>query len=218
MVVGIVTSPHGERPDGGDWWPGGEQTPAPGGIVGEHGPELYAMPTDTIVYPQGGTIVFTTIGGALGWAIGLGQYLIGDGSRYSHVAVYVGGGQVVEAMPGGVRIAPLAPYLDGRPVAFGRVIPLTALQRQAICGQALRLVGTRYGFANYPAIALARFGRVPRRLAAYIASQRSVICSQLADLAYQRAGVPLFDDGRLPGYVTPGDLANLLIERRWDEA
>jgi hypothetical protein len=33
-----------------------------------------------------------------------------------------------------------------------------------------------------------------------------MICSQLVDEAYLRAGVHLFDDGRDPGDVTPGDL------------
>ena len=37
-----------------------------------------------------------------------------------------------------------------------------------------------------------------------------MICSQLVDEAYARAGVQLFDDGRLPGDVTPADLYGLI--------
>jgi hypothetical protein len=37
-------------------------------------------------------------------------------------------------------------------------------------------------------------------------------CAELVDLAYQRAGVQLFDDGRQPLDVTPADLADLLLK------
>jgi hypothetical protein len=37
----------------------------------------------------------------------------------------------------------------------------------------------------------------------------ALICSQLVDRACELAGVHLFDDGRLSGQVTPGDLYTL---------
>ena len=37
-----------------------------------------------------------------------------------------------------------------------------------------------------------------------------MICSQLVDEAYKRAGVQLFDDNRLPGDVDPNDLWELI--------
>jgi hypothetical protein len=36
------------------------------------------------------------------------------------------------------------------------------------------------------------------------------MCSQLVDLSYHEAGVELFDDGRIPGDVSPGDLLDLI--------
>jgi hypothetical protein len=44
----------------------------------------------------------------------------------------------------------------------------------------------------------------------FIGDRHGLICSQLVDLAYQRAGRQLFDDGRWPGYVMPSSLAQLL--------
>jgi hypothetical protein len=48
----------------------------------------------------------------------------------------------------------------------------------------------------------------------FIADSGHLICSQLVDLCYLRAGAHLFDDGRLPGDVTPGDLWKLLNPKR----
>jgi hypothetical protein len=48
----------------------------------------------------------------------------------------------------------------------------------------------------------------------FVADEGHLICSQLVDEAYLRAGVHLFDDGRLPGDVTPGDLWWLLQRDR----
>ncbi len=43
-----------------------------------------------------------------------------------------------------------------------------------------------------------------------VADPSRLICSELVDLAYDRAGVHLFSDGRLPSGVTPGDLEDLI--------
>jgi len=163
---------------------------------------------------QPGTIGLTRIGGLLGWLIGFGQWLIRDGSRYTHVFVVLEDGEtIVEAMPGGARLNKLSHYTEsGGPLGFVRM-NLHPAERERICYEARQMVGRPYGFANYFLIALTFFGIKPQRLTRYVASERSVICSQLADIAYARAGVQLFDDGRLSGVVSPGDLANLPVER-----
>jgi hypothetical protein len=43
-------------------------------------------------------------------------------------------------------------------------------------------------------------------LRGFVAASGHMICSQLADLLYQRLGVQIFTDGRWCGYVTPGSL------------
>jgi hypothetical protein len=44
----------------------------------------------------------------------------------------------------------------------------------------------------------------------FIADTGHMICSQLVDEVYRRAGLIMFGDGRWPGYVTPGGLISVL--------
>jgi hypothetical protein len=165
--------------------------------------------------PAPGTFGLTRIGGLLGVLVSLGQWIVGDASRFSHAFVVLDDDTVLEAMPSGARIAPLADVLGRRPLAFSWVIPLTPAQRAAIVAAARALEGTRYGFSAYLHLALARFGIRWPWLIRYLERNCRLICSQLVDVAYRRAGVQLFADGRGTYDVTPGDLANLLIERDW---
>jgi hypothetical protein len=152
----------------------------------------------------------------LSWAI---RY--GTNAPVNHAFVYVGHGMIVEAQPGGARTVPADRY---HTVAWSTgKIPLTDTQRSAIAAAAVgfadRHVG--YGWLDIVAIALAQrrtFGLVHAR--APLAEQPwwvqriermdRLICSQLVDLAYADAGVQLFDDGRIPGLVSPGDLWRLI--------
>lgn len=165
--------------------------------------------------PQPGMFGLTRIGGLLGMLISLGQWIVGDASRYSHAFVVLDDGTVMEAMPSGARIAPLADVLVRRPLAFSWAIPLTPAQRSDIVQEARELVGAGYGFSAYLHLALSRFGIRWSWLIRYLERNERLICSQLVDLVYRRAGVQLFDDGRACHDVTPGDLANVLIERDW---
>lgn len=152
-----------------------------------------------------GDFALTRISGITGRAVAAGQWVIGDGAPVQHAMIYVGEGLVVQAMPGGAEIVPLSEAADPVIWSWG-TIPLTAAQRSAIVGEALRMVGTPYSFLDYASIALAHLGLRPRWLAGYVASTDHLICSQLVDLCYSRAGIDLFPDGRLAGDVTPGDL------------
>lgn len=144
------------------------------------------------------------IGGSLGWWIGLGQFICGDGAPVSHAFIVVGD-QVVEAMPSGARLAPLANYLGRDDVYFSRM-DLTEEQQHTIAGHALDLLGTPYSFAQYAALALNVWRIRPRRLLDYIASSNRLICSQLIDTVMARSGIHLFQDRRDFGAVLPGDL------------
>lgn len=160
-------------------------------------------------YPQPGDFALTKIAGLTGAFISAGQHLVGDGAPIQHALVYVGNGEIVQAMPGGAELVPLeeanTPYIW----STGR-IPLTAAERVRIVGAARGLVGTPYSFLDYASIALAHFRIRPAWVRDYVADSGHLICSQLVDEAYKRGGVQLFDDGRLPGDVTPGDLWWLL--------
>jgi cell wall-associated NlpC family hydrolase len=150
--------------------------------------------------------------GQAGRLIRIGQWLNGNGfADFEHAFVYVGGGELVEAEPGGARLGPLTEY-DGRPIRWstGR-FQLTEEQRQAVVTAARGYLGVPYSAADYFALAAHHFHLpIGALIKAYVADSKHMICSQLVDQCYRDAGIQLFRDGRWPGYVTPADLANLL--------
>jgi len=153
-----------------------------------------------------GSIGLMRIGGLLGRAIMIGQAVVGDASRWTHVFIALDDGTALEAMPEGARIRPMD--LDGDPpVLIGWKRDLTDAQRQRIVDVARQYEGCGYSFTSYFAIYMAHAGWVPRRFERYIAKSHRQICSALADHIYHEAGIELFDDGRPPHSVTPGDLA-----------
>lgn len=162
-----------------------------------------------------GQFGLTVMAGHAGWWVNLGQALLGDASRYTHAFVVIGD-DVVEAMPGGARLTPLTKYTSGprSPNTVISRLELTDEQRAAIVLAAGSLVGTPYSFLDYLALALAHLHIQPAWLREYIRSKGHMICSQLVDEAFRRAGIHLFDDDRLPQDVTPGDLADYLIRNR----
>lgn len=160
-----------------------------------------------------GDIGLTRIGGVLGFFVSLGQHLAGDSSRYTHAYIVLDDETVIAAQPGGARIDNLSDYKN-KAVYLQR--DLTDEQRMTIVEEARSLEGLPYSFLDYLALALARFGIKPKWLQKYIADTGHMICSQLCDEVYRRAGIHLFNDGRLPQEVTPGDLFYVLAgEQDW---
>lgn len=161
--------------------------------------------------PLPGDFGLVKMGGEAGRLIRIGQWLNGDGfADYEHAFIYAGDGQIVEAEPGGAKCVPL--HYDG--VLWSTGIPRQLRpfgdQRAAIVKAARGYTGTPYSFADYLALAAHRLHIPAPGLREYIASSGHMICSQLVDQCYQDAGVHLFDDGRWPGYVTPGSLYDVL--------
>jgi hypothetical protein len=143
---------------------------------------------------------------------------LGLRSRYGHAWVFVGH-KVVAAQPGGVRFddlpAPeemaladeLLDYLEGLRPGIG----------QQIANQAIWLGDGhgKYGFLDIAALGLRQFGINLGFINRRITRSDRMICSQLVDEVYKRAGVHLFTDGRLSQDVTPGDLADLITVHDW---
>jgi cell wall-associated NlpC family hydrolase len=158
--------------------------------------------------PMPGDFGVTQIRGVVGRLIRFGQWLNGDGfGDYEHAFVYVGAGEIVEAEPGGALLSPLSRY-DGCDIQW---YPVRSGNFE-IVRNALALVGTPYSFADYFALAAMRFHLWPlsRWLRGYVRDSGHMMCSQLVDECYRRAGVHLYSDGRAPGDVTPGDLYRLI--------
>jgi hypothetical protein len=170
--------------------------------------------------PRPGDFCCVPVSGPVGVGITLGQWIDGDRWQfYDHAEVYVGQadplgphGYTVSAYPGGHGRLPLPCLPAELPGSYwsSGLIPLTVLQRQGIIAWAMARRDVEYSFLDYAALA-AHMLRIPAPgLRAYISDSRHMICSQFVDACYAANGVHLFEDGRWPGYVKPGDLADLL--------
>jgi uncharacterized protein YycO len=151
-----------------------------------------------------------------GWIDHVAQDLIewGTGSNYCHAFVYVGNGQIVEAVRH-VQVAPVTNYADIQ-WSTGRLGPdLTPDQdqRRAIARAAMSYVGESYNILDIVAIALAqaRLGGTvdgDEWWVKRLSDDHMQICSQLVVNAYRAAGLDLYP-GKLSGLVSPGDLGKL---------
>lgn len=158
-----------------------------------------------------GDFCVVSIGGFGGRAISIGEWAAGDGfTPWDHAFVYLGGGKVLQAEPGGSVIADLGAY--EHLVWSTGLIPLTDKQRAAVPALAKLMVGIPYSWLDYFALAAHHLHIPVPGLKKYIATTKHEICSQLVDTFMLRMGVHLFTDGRWPGYVMPSDLGNLLME------
>jgi cell wall-associated NlpC family hydrolase len=157
--------------------------------------------------PRIGQFGLTRISGLTGKFVEAGQALVGSRSMWTHAFVVVSDDEIVQAQPGGAVRVPLRDALNGRGVVFSD-FGLDIFTRGRIAREAEKLVGTPYSFADYAAIGAARLLHTTR-IEAYVEDSGHMICSQLVDEAFARAGIELFPN-RLAGDVTPGDLARLI--------
>lgn len=164
--------------------------------------------------PRAGDLAVCNVPTAAAAAIRLGQWLNGDSfGEWVHAFIYLGGGKIAEAAPGGARIRDLADcgYTHLR-WSWPKLKPPEP-QRVRVVNRAVYYVqrpgGTPYSAADYFALAARRLHIPAPHLRAYIRSSGHMICSQYDDRCALDAGWHLFDDGRAEGDVTPGDLAAL---------
>jgi uncharacterized protein YycO len=158
--------------------------------------------------PTPGDFGLTQIKGWTGWLIRFLQWLNRSGFRdYEHAFIVMPADKVLGAQPGGARLDDNT--YDPAHTVYSAVA-LTTMQRQAIVSVATKLIGTPYSFLDYVSLALHRLHIRPKFVEAHVESTHHMICSQLVDAIYHWAGVQLFQDGRWPGDVTPGDLYDVL--------
>lgn len=161
--------------------------------------------------PEAGDIGFCKIKGAGGKVARYGMAILDDACRYEHAYLVLDNDEVIEAMPGGARIRPLNGRL-GTGFAYAR-LPLDPWQISHLVEGARDLQGTPYSFLDYLSLSAVHLGVPTPMLRKYISDSGHMICSQLVDFALcNYAGYHLFDDGRLPQDVTPGDLFYRSIE------
>jgi cell wall-associated NlpC family hydrolase len=126
-------------------------------------------------------------------------------ASYNHAAIYVGNGEVVEAVGSGVRKIKLTEFLaEGDHIIRSMVLRdanLTGSQREAIADFAKKQVGKPYNIATLP-FALGK--RKPDNANSF--NRDSYYCSQLVAAAYSSAGARL--DATLEH--SPGELAGMV--------
>lgn len=160
------------------------------------------QPADFFLAPMPG------IGGA---SIRFGQFLNGEGFRkYQHAGILLEGGLTMEAMPHGASRLHISRFKPEELRWSTGLIDLTDVQRRLILDYAEVCRGIGYSFLDYEALALHRFHIPAPKLEKFISDSGHMICSQLVDFVYAKAGVHLFNDNRWPGYVTPASLDHLL--------
>lgn len=157
--------------------------------------------------PQPGDIGLTQINGFVGFLVRLMQCLNGDFKKATHVYVVLDDETVFEAQPGGAVITPLSEYDSRWRVYVDR--PLTQDERERIVSRARTYVGIGYNWTTYFYLAAYRLRFRPQWLKDRVQNDKRMICSQAADKIYREEGVHLFNDGRMPYDLTPGDLARL---------
>jgi hypothetical protein len=162
-----------------------------------------------------GDFAAVRMSGTSGKIIRIAEYLNGDGFRnYEHAIFFVGGPEdyILEADPNGAKIVPFHYDPEGVLWSSGTVrLSLSKAQRNSVESVAENFVGTPYSYLDYLALAAHRLDIPAPGLKSYIANTGHMICSQLVDECRLRLGSHLFADYRWPGYVTPDDLANLIL-------
>lgn len=204
-----------------------------------HDGEHEALPAPVcLAAPQPGDFCCVPISGDIGRGIEFGQYLASKLQHqpaellpYEHAMVYVGQpdadgphGYTYSAYPKngkqgdtGKRALPVPPaQLPGSLWSSG-LYDLTAAERAGIVAWCEAHGNVGYSFLDYDAIAAHALHVPAPGLKTYIGYSGRLICSQYVDTAYDAGDVHLFQDGRWPGYVTPWDLAELLLAKLHQE-
>lgn len=166
-----------------------------------------------MITPQPGDFGLVSISGAVGKLIRFGQWLNGDGfSDYEHAFIYLGDGKILEAEPGGARIADLEEYA-GRAIMWSTgVITIPDWKRTDIVSDAIKFQGCPYSFLDYLAIALYRIGLKHPGVAKRVKDSKHYICSQLVAQIFDGNDISLTE---YPPYlVTPGRLRKYLLSFR----
>jgi len=134
----------------------------------------------------------------------------------NHAVVYVGDNNVIEARPGGAGFNVIDSYSNPKfHLTWSTdLLPLTEDDRAQIVHFAHAQIGVKYGWPDIAALSAKTFGFSSKKINQIIEDENRLICSQLVDRSYMLSGVHLFNDGRLSGEVTPGDLWNLVLDLR----
>jgi uncharacterized protein YycO len=127
-----------------------------------------------------------------------------------HAFVYVGNGQIIEAMPPVARVS----AADTHPDAVWNVrYPLTSAQRDAIVARAHALVGCPYDYPAYVGFALEVLKlRDGQELDPVFREDHWRVCSALVADCYAYAGQNVEQGLQYPNLISPADLYDRIAQ------
>lgn len=191
--------------------------------------------------PLPGDIGLVTTPGWAGLGIKFGEFLVDGKDEAQHAFMLLDDGTVIGAEPGpdGARIRPLSDY-DGQTIWWVHR-DLCEAARVLVVEEARRHEHERYDWWAYLWLASVRFGFRPQWVKRRMDDPSNDMCSQMVDRIYRNvrarirlrifigrgsrrqpdvhpsdiAALTLFDDGRDPGNVTPGDLWAIHDPNHW---
>lgn len=168
------------------------------------------MNRETYYSPLPGDIGLVRMLGVGGPFIRFGQWLNGDGfADFEHAFMFIGGDLIIEAYPGGAQVNNMSKkYMPAEINWCTGISNLWSTEQRAMVPKAaMKYKGVPYSVLDYFAIA-AHTLHIPGGplLKNYVSSTKHMICSQLCDQIASDCGVKIFDDGRWPGYISPGGL------------
>lgn len=133
-------------------------------------------------------------------------------SSYSHAFVIISeSGDIVEAMPGGARLANISEYAGLNIILYSG--EMNDNQRHLVVQAAKRYIGTPYGFLDIVYLGLYLRGINWKWLLGKIRRTSRMICSQLVAQCGVEASVPSWMCGKeFAQLVTPADLAKLAAQ------
>ncbi|MCW8880584.1 MAG: YiiX/YebB-like N1pC/P60 family cysteine hydrolase, partial [Kangiellaceae bacterium] len=163
---------------------------------------------------QQGDIIVSTARHPVSYAIRIGTL-----SAVSHAMLYVGNGNIIEAVGDGVREIPLAQAIDGALIAVAYRDPrVNSSIASQIASYARTRVGNPYNYAGvaYVGYSILNPGKsrlinaIADRLGIRIGQAGATYCSELVFDAYEQANVSL---GVTPSRSTPDDIVDLFQDK-----
>lgn len=151
-----------------------------------------------------GAIIFIRHPGFISWLIR--KILVFE---FSHVAYYLGMGQMLEADAGGVQINPVSVYLDDDRF-IGEVVdnPLADSKIDAVSKHMLQYLQDNYDYSLLAGNAVGHLLHCRKGLLARLMDQqKSWICSELVSEGLRHGGITL---PKIPALMTPKDVYQLL--------